>query len=106
MTTSTITMMARVMAVGIQIGASTHSQLQLMTPVSFRTMKATALEGAGGADSPHFWFLLEDPANCVCLPALSAAGRAGSKLPVVRRWLRDVIAQRHGDCVTNAQRRR
>lgn len=35
-------MMARVMAVGIQIGASTHSQLQLMTPVSFRTMKATA----------------------------------------------------------------
>ena len=28
------------MAAGIQMGASTHSQLHEMTPVSFRTMKA------------------------------------------------------------------
>ena len=119
-------MMARVMAVGIQIGASTHSQLQLMTPVSFRTMKATArrpqkpippavvlflslfmyylqyyfpepLQRAGCAGGSDVGLQCEDPAGRVCLPALSATDGAGGELPVVRRGLRDVIAQRHGE---------
>lgn len=111
-------MMARVMAVGIQIGASTHSQLQLMTPVSFRTMKATARRPQKPIPPAVVLFLslfmyylqyyfpspfsaqavqavrtsgsVQDPAGRVCLPALSATDGAGGELPVVRRRLRDV----------------